>query len=150
MSIRTADNEAVVHRDIREVWTSSGDLDGIPDIVTDDFVYHNPMIDEPVRGPEEYRKLAETFRDAFTDIDMHVEEMYAVDDVVTSRYTTRATHDGEFMGVEPTGKKIEIAGILVDHLTDGKLEERYVNDDALGLFEQIGAVEPPTGEVRSD
>lgn len=150
MSIRTADNEALVHRDAREVWNSEGDLDVIPDLVTDDFVYHNPMVDEPIRGPEEYRELAETFRDAFSDIDMEVDEMYAVDDVVTTRYTTRATHDGEFMGVEPTGKKIEITGIVVDHLTDGKLAERHVNDDALGLFETIGVVEPPTGEMRSD
>jgi steroid delta-isomerase-like uncharacterized protein len=150
MSIRTADNEALVHRDAREVWNSEGDLDVIPDLVADDFVYHNPMVDESIRGPTEYRKLAETFRDAFSDIDMHVDEMYAVDDVVTTRYTTRATHDGEFMGVEPTGKRIEIPGIIVDHLSDGKLKERHVNDDALGLFEAVGVVEPPSKSVLPD
>ncbi|WP_266077351.1 ester cyclase [Haladaptatus caseinilyticus] len=149
MSIRTADNEALVQREVREVWDSGGDLEEISDLVTDDFVYHNPMIRDPVHGPDEYRALAETFRNAFSDIKMEVDEMYAVDDVVTTRYTTRATHDGEIFGIEPTHTKIEITGILIDHLKEGKLEERHVNDDALGLFEQIGAVKRPD-EGRPD
>lgn len=150
MSTRAADNEAVTLRDVEEVWNSGGNLDVIPDLVTDDFVYHNPMVGEPVRGPDGYRKLAETFRDAFSNIDMEVKEMLAVDDAVTVRYTTRATHTGEIMGVEPTNERIELTGILINHLEDGKLKEMYVNDDALGLFEQIGAVEPPDKPVVSD
>ncbi len=143
MSSHVADNEAIVRRDVREVWHSSGDLDLIPDIVTDDFVYRNPLVDEPVHGPDDYRKLAATFRDAFSDIDMEISEMVAVNDKVVTRYTTRAVHDGEFMDIEPTHNSIEITGIIIDHLEDGKLTERYINDDALGLFEQIGAIELP-------
>jgi predicted ester cyclase len=125
------------------VW-DGGNFDVIPELVTDDFVFHNPMLDEPAHGPVEYPTLVEGFHDSFSDMEHEVDEMYAVDEVVVTRYTTRATHDGELEGIAPTGTKIEVTGIVIDHLKDGKLAERYVNDDALGLFEQIGAVEPPT------
>ncbi|WP_435153954.1 ester cyclase [Haladaptatus sp. DFWS20] len=143
MSTKAPDNEAVALREITEVWNSGGNLDVIPDLVTDDFTYHNPMVSEPVRGPDGYRKLAQRFRDAFSDIDMDIKELLVLDDTVTIRYTTRAIHTGEFMGVEPTQEKIEITGILINHLEDGKIKDVYVNDDALGLFKQIGVVEPP-------
>ncbi|GAA0198888.1 ester cyclase [Haladaptatus pallidirubidus] len=149
MSTITANNEAIAFRDVKAVWNSGGNLDVITDLVSDDFVYHNPMLGEPGRGADGYRKQAETFRDAFSDIEMTVDEMIAVDDAVTIRYTTRATHDGELLGVEPTHANIEITGILVNHLEDGKLKAMYVNDDALGLIEQIGAVEPPEKAVLS-
>lgn len=149
VSIETADNEAVVHREIRDVW-DGGDFDVIPDLVAEDFVFHNPMLDEPARGPDGYRKLVEAFHDSFSDMEHEVDGMYAVDDVVVTRYTTRATHDGELMGIAPTETKIEVTGIVIDHLKGGKLAERYVNDDALGLFEQIGAVEPPTESEPTD
>lgn len=140
MSERT---EAVTRRDAEAVWNSDGDLDAIADIVTEDFVYHNPMVHEAVRGPDGYRKLAERFRNAFSDLDMGIDEIFARDDRVVVRYTTRGTHTGEIMGIEPTDRVIEITGILVDHVEDGKIKERFVNDDALGLFAQLGAVEPP-------
>lgn len=150
MSIKTADNEALVRREIQHVWDSEGDLDAIPDLVTDDFVFHNPMLDEPARGPAEYRALVAGFHDAFSGMKHHVEEMHAVDDVVVTRYRTRATNDGELMGNEPTGKEIDVTGIVVDHLRDDKLAERYVNDDALGLLEQLGIVELPRRPDRSE
>ncbi len=143
MSIKTADNEALVQREIHQVWDGEGDLDSIPHLVTDDFVFHNPMLDEPARGPAEYRALVETFHRAFSGMVHHVEEMHAVDNVVVTRYRTRATNDGELMGIEPTGKEIDVTGIVVDHLRDGKLAERYVNDDALGLLVQLGIVDLP-------
>lgn len=141
--------ESVVRRDVDAVWNGGGNLDEIDDIVTDDFVYHNPMVPEDVHGPEGYRELAERFHSAFSDMDMEIDEMVAQDDRVATRYTTRATHVGEIMGIEPTNRDIEITGILVDHVEDGRIRKRYVNDDALGLFAQLGAVEPPDESATS-
>jgi steroid delta-isomerase-like uncharacterized protein len=137
------DHQSVVRRDAEEVWNSDGDLDRIDELVTDDFVYHNPMINEPVRGPDGYRALAKEFRSAFSDLDMEIDEMFGEDDKLATRYTTRATHTGEIMGIEATNRDIEITGIIVDRLEDGKIKERHVNDDALGLSAQLGMIEPP-------
>ena len=141
MSIRTADNETVVRRDIEEVWSSDGDLNAIDDTVTDDFVYHTSMME--IKGPGEYREMAEETRKMFSDFEMDVEDILSSDDEVVVRYTMRGTNTGEMMGKEPTNESIEMTGIIIDRLEDGKIRERYENADELGMLVQLGIVELP-------
>ncbi|MFH5799126.1 ester cyclase [Haladaptatus sp. CMAA 1911] len=141
MSVGTTDNETVVRRDIEEVWSSDGDLDSIDDTVTDDFVYHTSMMD--INGRDEYREMAEETRKMFSDFDMEVEDILSSDDEVVVRYTMRGTNTGEMMGKEPTNERIEMTGIIIDRLEDGKIRERYENADELGMLVQLGVVELP-------
>lgn len=146
MSIRTADNEAVVIREIEEVWNSGGNLDVLDELVADDFVYHSPMMDMDSR--EEYREMAEEVRTIFSDIEMDVEDIIATDEKVAVRYTARGTHTGEMMDIEPTNERIEMTGVYFDRIEDGKIRERYDVADELGMFAQLGVVELPEIEER--
>ncbi len=141
MSTETATNETVVRRDIEEVWSSEGDLDTIDDTVTDDFVYHTSMME--INGREEYREIAEETRKMFSDFDMDIEDLLSSDDEVVVRYTMRGTNTGEMMGKEPTNERIEMTGIIIDRLEDGKIRERYENADELGMLVQMGIIELP-------
>ncbi|GAA0198893.1 ester cyclase [Haladaptatus pallidirubidus] len=141
MSIRTADNEAVVIREIEEVWNGDGDLGVIDDLVAEDVVYHTPTMD--MRGRGEYREMAEEVRNIFTDLEMTVADVVPSDDKVAVRYTVRGTHSGEMMGIEPTDERIEMTGILIDRVEDGKIRERHDVSDELGMFVQLGVVELP-------
>lgn len=138
-------NETVTRQNLREVWNSDGDVDKIEEFVTDDFVYHNPTISRDVRGPDGYREFVSWFLTGFSNVENEVEDVVAEGDEVAARYTTRATHVGEVWGIEPTNEDVVIRGTLIDHFRDGKIEAQYVNDDALGLLVQLGAVEPPEG-----
>lgn len=138
--------ESVVHRDFDQAWTSGGDLDSIDEFVTDDFEYHNPLLTAPVRGPEEYRQFAEEFHEAFENTSMTVEEMLVQDDRVASRFTTRATPRDTFLGVEATDEEIEVTGICVDRIEDGKLKERHIIDDLPLLLGSSERLNPPTAE----
>ncbi len=144
MSVRTANNEAVVIREIEEVWNSDGDLDVIDDLVAKDVVYHSPMMD--MEGRDEYREAAKEARTIFTDLEMSVEDVVPTDEKVAVRYIVRGTHSGEMMGIEPTDERIEMTGILIDRIEDGKIQERYDNADELGMFVQLGVVELPEME----
>ncbi|MFC7155692.1 ester cyclase [Halomarina halobia] len=139
MAVTTRDNIDIVRREIEEVWNGD-DRDAIPDFVTEGFVYHNPMVDEEIRGPGGYRHLIEEYREAVRDFEMTVEEMFGDGDRVATRFTTRGTVEGELRGVEASGERIEVTGVVVDHLSDGKIAERWVHDDALGMLEQLGAI----------
>ncbi|KZN23640.1 hypothetical protein A4G99_12180 [Haladaptatus sp. R4] len=141
MSIGTTDNETVVRRDIEEVWSSDGDLNAIDDTVTDDFVYHTSMME--INGPAEYREMAEETRKMFSDFDMDIEDVISSDDEVVVRYTMRGTNTGGMMGKEPTNERIEMTGIIIDRLEDGKIRERYENADELGMLVQLGVIELP-------
>ncbi len=62
---------------------------------------------------------------------------------VVVRRTVRGTHQGEWLGIAPTGKPVTFTGIWIARLTDGNLEEQWVNFDALGLLQQLGAIPEP-------
>ncbi|WP_246998722.1 ester cyclase [Halosolutus gelatinilyticus] len=129
-----------VRRDVEEIWNGD-DLDAIDDLVSDDFVYRNPMVEEDVRGPDEYRWLVENFRGAVPDFEMTVEEMIADGDTVATRFRTTGTHEKELLGVEPTGNEIDVTGMIFDHVEDGRITERRVNDDAFGFMRQLGLID---------
>ena len=64
-------------------------------------------------------------------------------DCVVSRYTTRGTHQGPFMGIPPSGKHVTVTGIAIIHIAKGKAVEEWANADELGLLQQLGVVPAP-------
>ena len=66
--------------------------------------------------------------------------MIAEADKVAARFTMRGTHQGTFLGVAPTGKKIEVKAMNFYRLSDGQIIEEHGLPDLLGLLQQVGAV----------
>jgi predicted ester cyclase len=70
-----------------------------------------------------------------------VEEQLAEGDAVATRVTMRAVHsEGDFQGLPPTGKQIVVGGISIERVKDGKIVERRVESDWLGMLQQIGLI----------
>ena len=80
---------------------------------------------------------------AFPDLHFTVDVVVAEGDKVASRLTINATHNGEFMGLPPTGNQGSITGVDIFRIVGGKVVERWGNYDLFGLMQQIGAVSPP-------
>jgi predicted ester cyclase len=74
---------------------------------------------------------------AFPDLQITVEDMVAEGDKVAVRWRLRATHQGEFMGIPPTGNQVTMTGIDINRLEGGRLVERWGNEDMLGLLQQL-------------
>jgi len=116
-----------------------GRLDELDSLVSPDYVLHDPSSPEDVRGVDGVKEMIEYFRDGF-GLQMTIEDQFADGDLVTTRYTSRGTHDIEFMGMPPTGKPITISGICVSRCRDGKVVEEWEVWDALGALRQAGAL----------
>ncbi len=84
-------------------------------------------------------------RSAFPDLTMTPEEIIAEGDTVAARFVMQGTNTGEFMGMPPTGKRINIAGFDINRFADGKLVEHWGLTDFPKLMQQLG-IEPPAGE----
>lgn len=81
-------------------------------------------------------------RSAFRDLQIKLEDQFAHDDRVVSRFTILGTHKGELMGLQPTGKKISVSGISIFRFKDGKAVEEWIEEDGgLGLMRQLGAIQ---------
>lgn len=141
MATTDQDTKAVVRRYF-EAWNAA-DLDAIDDIVAPDVVGHNPVEPMDATGPDGEKQLIELYHTAFPDAKLTVEELIAEGDTVAVRYTATGTHEGAFMGIEPTGSTVEIAGFEFVRIEEGVIAETWGLFDAFGLMQQLGAVEAP-------
>jgi len=138
----TTENKRIARRYPEEVATQK-QLDVIDELEREDFVEHGPYGQE-VHGPKADKEWMQGFQTAFPDFEATVEDIVAEDDTVAMRVTLRGTHEGEFMGIEPTGNSFEVQNMVFTRIEDGKLVERWVQPDSFGLMQQLGVVELPT------
>jgi steroid delta-isomerase-like uncharacterized protein len=131
-------NKAIVRRVFEEPWT--GDLAVVDEFVASDYIGHDPANPEPLRGPEGVKEFISTYRAAFPNARITVEQQLAEGDLVATRWSGRGTHEGELMGIEPTGKQVTVSGLTISRLEGGKIVEEFLNWDTFGMMQQLDAV----------
>lgn len=130
-------HKELIRREVTEAW-NEGDFAVIDDIFAEDSIDHVPLVPMEVRGPQGHKQLVNAFRSTFPDLEMEIDEMIAEGSFVAHRVIIRGTHDGDFVGIEPTGKEVEISGMVFTRFEDGKIVESWANFDALGVLQQLG------------
>jgi len=133
------ENKAIVRRFMEEV-VRKGNLVSANEIFTADFIYHPPPSGLPMRGPEAIIQRVATIRTAFPDVQYTVEDEIAENDKVVHRLTGRGTHQGEFLGMSPTSKQVTWTVTAIYRIAGGKIAERWLNVDDLGIMQQLGAI----------
>ncbi len=94
-------------------------------------------------GLDSLRKYVRDFRSAFPDAQVTIDDIIAEGDRVVTRWTIRATHKGELMGIAATGKQVAFTGMAISRIEGRRIAEDWVISDALGLMQQLGAVPLP-------
>lgn len=121
------------------------DRDAMSELLAEDVVEHG--IHEELHGFDEIMEFLQAHFDTFPDYSGTTEAMIAEDDLITVRYTVRGTHTGEYRDVEPTGHTVEWTGMAIYRIADGEIAEIWLEEDRLGLLEQLEVVDPP-GHLR--
>jgi steroid delta-isomerase-like uncharacterized protein len=124
---------------------NTGDLSQIDELVAPNYIYHEPTIGER-RGREGVRDVMTTFRAAFPDVKITVDQQIAEGDIVVTRWTSRGTHRGPLFGISPTGRHVTVTGILISRIHNGKVLEEDEVADTLGMMRQLGAI-PAMGQA---
>ena len=110
------------------------------ELISPEAIFFVPGRPEPMRGPAGYLAIIGMMRAGFPDIQWSLDEVIAEGDKVAARFTMRGLHQGEFFGVPPSGKRIEVKAMNFYRIADGKFVEEHGQPDLLGLLQQIGAV----------
>lgn len=133
-------NKAIVRRIYEELWDGR-DL-GVADevIAAEGYVNYDTGLVPAPGGPEDMKQTVRMVTAAFPDNRHRVEEMIAEGDTVVARVTLTGTHEGPFMGIPPTGRKIEVTEIHVYRMRGGKAVEHRVGRDDLGAMRQLGVI----------
>src|SRR4051812_23473967 len=114
---------------------SKGNFEALPSIVTEDYVVYP----EEARGPDGLAEMVQGYRSALADLSVTVEHQFTEGDCVGTRCTIRGRHDGELMGVPPTGRNVEFMALTISRCRDGRIAEEWELIDAVGVMRQIGA-----------
>lgn len=128
-------NKRLVQRLYSEVFVK-WNLEVVDELVAPDFIGHEMPPGTPP-GPQGFRQFYGILRAAFPDLQLTVEDMIAEGDRVVVRWRSRATHKGVFRGIPPTGRDASTTGIAIYRLSKGKVLERWVEVDMLGLTDRL-------------
>ena len=101
------------------------------------------MNGDPPMGAAEFKGLAEAFFSAFPDLRHNIDVLVAEGDTVAVRGTIEGTHQGSFMDLPPTGKRIKVNWSAIFRIADGKLAEEHIVLDQMGMMQQLGAIPAP-------
>ena len=130
-------NKEIVRRFIDEIFLRR-DFAAVDELLADDFTAHTwgPM----PPGRDGLKEAITRVSAGISDARMMVEDVIAEGDRVAVRLTSSAIHDGEFMGMPPTGKRYEIGEIHIFRIRAGRVAEHWHQADFLGMMRQLGAL----------
>ncbi len=141
MSTSTDANKAIVERFVDEA-CNKGNLSAVDELVAADAVDHSAPPGFPP-GAAGVKQLVAMFRGAFPDLETHHQDTLVEGDKVAVRPRISGTHNGPFMGIGPTGRRVTVEGIAIYRLAGGRIVEHWGQLDILGLLQQLGALPAP-------
>ena len=118
------------------------DPDLASEFVTSDVKWHGGTLGT-VEGVENLVGLLRGFIGALPDLNAQEQDIVAQGDTVAVRFVVEATHEGDLLGIAPTGRKVRWDAVDVYRLRDGKICEEWAADDMTALLHQVGAYTPP-------
>ena len=123
------------------------DRETLTDLLAEDAVEHG--VHEELRGVDEIIGFLEGHHEAFPDYAGRTEATIAEGDHVAVRYAASGTHTGTYRDVEPTGHQAEWTGIAIYRVEDDRIAEVWLEEDRLGLLEQLELLRsPPQAHLR--
>lgn len=121
-----------------------GDLAAADELLSPEFAWHGGMAPPPGNpGPVGAKQVASAVVTAFPDRRITHEDIVAEGDRVVIRWKMTGTHQGDLMGIAPTGKSVTVTGFDEFRVADGKIAELWQEVDMLGLMQQLGALPAP-------
>lgn len=125
----------------QKVWNERDDA-AIDELFAADGIVHG--LEDPataVRGPAEFRGFRDMVLLAFPDLQFEILQMISTEDAEAVLFCVTATHQGEFMGVAPTGRRVEFHGMGMSRVADGKIQEAWNVIDFHTCLRQLNCAE---------
>src|SRR5262245_23092064 len=135
----TEENKRLVRRYIEEI-VNTGNVDDVAEFISSDYRDSHDKSGQS-SGLEGAKQHILGVRQTYPDLKVTVEQQIAEGDWVVSRITARGTHRGTWLGMKPTGKAIEITGVNIDRVVDGRIIEHGGAANLLETLLEIGAIQ---------
>jgi steroid delta-isomerase-like uncharacterized protein len=115
---------------------NGGDADQCLAFASADLIMNLAEVPEPL-GRDVWRQGFEMLKNAFPDLQAHIEDIFAAQDKVAVRIRFCGTHSGEFLGIPATGRSIEYVSHEFYRIADGLIAEEWICSDMATLLRQL-------------
>jgi steroid delta-isomerase-like uncharacterized protein len=129
------DPKHLISKYIEDVWNKA-DLGVLENLTNGTFTYH--LGGQPPRDISAMRKFLQDVHMAFPDWRVEIQDIVVEDNLVAVRWSGKATHNGIFHGVPPTGEQISVCGMNMYRIENGKISLEWEQMDSLGMLQQLG------------
>lgn len=137
--MNTAQNKALIERLFSEAMNARN-FSVLSEILAPGFLNHSMPMPQP--GPEGFKMVIEGFTNAFPDMKINLERVIGEGDLVVTSGHWTGTHQGNFMGIPATGKKVNIGFMDIWKIENGKAVANWVQMDNLAIMQQLGVMQP--------
>jgi len=110
--------------------------------MTPEVTWHGGLLGT-VEGVANVTEMLRSFIGALPDLHAAEQDVFAADDSVAVRYVVEATHEGNLLGIPPTGRRVRWDAVDIYRLADGRIVEEWAADDLAAILYQVGAYTPP-------
>lgn len=135
----------IVRQFLEQVYNERKGMEVIDSLFAPGYVAHDPQ--RPggrVRGRDPLKARVEHLLEAFPDYRVEVHSVLSEGDRAVARFTASGTHEGEFQGIPPTGRRMAVTSFVEVRVQDGRIVEAWQLVDALAMVGQLGlTVTPP-------
>jgi steroid delta-isomerase-like uncharacterized protein len=137
---RMSDQNIAAVRRLTQEGFVGGKVDVVDDVVAETCVDHDPLPGQGQgQGREGQRYTCQMVVNGLSNRSTLQDDFWAAEDTVTESWVFRGTHTGDFLGIPATGKQLQVRGIEIWRLQDGKIVERWGVVDAAGVMEQLAS-----------
>jgi steroid delta-isomerase-like uncharacterized protein len=123
---------------------NQGDREAMYNVMGEDYVFHTFL--GTIRGRDDVYKNLMEMREVFPDLEVTIDTQVADSDYVVNRVRMTGTHEGEFVGIPPTHKKVETTGIGMFRFEGDKIVEHWAEWNVMAVLGQLGALPDPPQE----
>jgi steroid delta-isomerase-like uncharacterized protein len=136
------ENKHVVQRFVEECW-NQGNLNKASELLADQVRFHDPVFPNMNPGIQNIKNHIEVSRKAFPDLKFIIEDTIAERNEVVVHWKAQGTHKGQFLGMQPTNRKVIVDGTSIYRLEGSKIAEAYANWNLASMMQQLGVIELP-------
>ncbi len=133
-------NKQLGRRYFEEVW-NRGNVDALDELLASEYINHTPSTPNPPPGPSGLKPIVLGIRQAFPDLHYEIKDVVATDDAVVMRVVMTGTHRGELFGLAPTGRRVSVDQINIEHIENGRNVEHWRVTDEMKLMRQLGVLQ---------
>ena len=122
---------------ILEGWNQNRNQEVVEQVFARHWIDGNPTFPDQPQGLEGALYYVNVYRNIFPDIQFELTHIIADENFVTFRFVAEATHRGEFMGIQPTGKRVKFSGIVIHRVENDRFAESWNEIDILSIKSQL-------------